>query len=339
MSDWRPPFRAKWRAFTLVELLVVIAIIGILVALLLPAVQAARESARRNQCANNLKQIGLAAHNFHDSFHCFPPGYLGRWNASMKDGNPPSEGWAQNLGVLPFLLSYMEMNNADDRIMVDKNVHHHPAHNAQANTMPWWRDSSTWDIANTPMSSFMCPSIDPYENTFGTGIVMETYQSGPTTATVNLWYFPIGGGGDTLGRTNYLGCAGRMGDMPTMAGFQRYQGVFTVRSKTAIRDIIDGTSNTLLFGETAGGFDSTGTVLEISFCWIGSGGLPTAWGVEPDNKGRPGWWQFGSMHPGIVQFCMADGSVRTVSHTVNYVDYIFASGMRDGRVPRSAVAQ
>src|SRR2546423_10314875 len=94
--------------FTLVELLVVIAIIGVLVALLLPAVQSARESGRRMSCANNIKQLGVAAHNFHDVFGRLPPGWLGQmppstWNSHQTDN--------QYIGVLAHLLPYLEQQN------------------------------------------------------------------------------------------------------------------------------------------------------------------------------------------------------------------------------------
>src|SRR5210317_1060550 len=90
------------KAFTLVELLVVIAIIGILVALLLPAVQAAREAARRMSCSNNLKQLSLACQNYHDSYKCFPPGFIWVYGSSeteqTRDGN-----WSWTALALPFM--------------------------------------------------------------------------------------------------------------------------------------------------------------------------------------------------------------------------------------------
>ncbi|MFT5526632.1 MAG: prepilin-type N-terminal cleavage/methylation domain-containing protein, partial [Pirellulaceae bacterium] len=94
----------KRRAFTLVELLVVIAIIGILVAMLLPAIQAARESARRTQCNNNFKQIGIALHIYHDNFRSLPPG----WVAFDDAGNPDPEEGLPGWGWAPHILPYME---------------------------------------------------------------------------------------------------------------------------------------------------------------------------------------------------------------------------------------
>jgi len=103
---------SKKRAFTLVELLVVIAIIGILIALLLPAVQAAREAARRMQCANNLKQLGLAMHNYHSALNCFPPGFMVR--GQLGTGTPG--GWAWGV----FLMPYIEQSPLQDRLSPTK---------------------------------------------------------------------------------------------------------------------------------------------------------------------------------------------------------------------------
>src|SRR5271157_3078657 len=102
---------ARRTAFTLVELLVVIAIIGILIGLLLPAVQAARERARRLQCFNNLKQIGLALHGFHDAYQQFPPGYRSQTgNGGPADDKGPGWGWAA------FILPFMEENSLFNQI-------------------------------------------------------------------------------------------------------------------------------------------------------------------------------------------------------------------------------
>lgn len=131
--------RSDRRAFTLVELLVVIAIIGVLVAMLLPAVQMAREAARRTHCKNNVKQIGLALHLYHDVHKVLPPG----WLADVPDGEP---GW----GWAAFTLPFMEQNNLYEG-QIDTTEHIDEPSNAVAR--------------NTVVDTFICPS-DPYPNRF-----------------------------------------------------------------------------------------------------------------------------------------------------------------------------
>src|SRR5262249_28914658 len=119
-SGWLP--KGLKRAFTLVELLVVIAIIGVLVALLLPAVQSARESSRRTACINNLKQIRLSNQVFHDAFGRLPPGNLGPFphtDSSTTSSQTPSN---QIVGALAFLLPYMEQANVKNLIVTNMNL-------------------------------------------------------------------------------------------------------------------------------------------------------------------------------------------------------------------------
>jgi len=303
------------RGFTLVELLVVIAIIGILVALLLPAIQAAREAARRIHCTNNPKQIAIAAHNFHDTYRMFPPGVLGQ--------KPPANGSDadQAIGILPFLLPFMELQAVRDQIDVSLDVNwcaSDPSPPAPALTDGIWATASTWYIAQAKIGAFLCPSA-PQKETGGCMMGHTTYGCGTDCGTMTVWYYEIGDGGDNLGHTNYLACAGGMGHIDD-AGWDTWEGIFYNRSKTKLADVLDGTSCCLMFGEFAGGHDENNQ-LEYTVAWIGGGAMPTGWGLKPDpqsdpNRVMPNWYQFGSYHPDAVLFALADGSVRSISTDV-----------------------
>jgi prepilin-type N-terminal cleavage/methylation domain-containing protein/prepilin-type processing-associated H-X9-DG protein len=204
--------------FTLVELLVVIAIIGILVALLLPAVQAAREAARRTQCSNNLKQIGLAMLNFEDVRKFLPPGGL---NATVtaahnKLGVPAGvqHGWS------PFLLPQLEQTGLYDIYRLDLD----------------WRDPLNQKARETQLTVLQCPSA-PERNRFDTNT-----SGGFTWRAAAGDYAPLNGVNTPLYPLGLI-------DDETNA---RPQGVLRVNELRILSEITDGTSTTILMGECAG---------------------------------------------------------------------------------------
>ncbi len=329
--------------FTLVELLVVIAIIGILVALLLPAVQAAREAARRMQCTNNLKQIALAAHNFHDTYKRFPPSHLGPMVAGQAAGSAPTPGrgaYGQNVATLVFLLPFMEQTAVYDEIEGDLNLRleHHPGmpstqipSSLRAKTTGYWARGRALAMAKTKIAPFLCPSDNAYSNTLGTVAFFNLRRINRTTVGFNYLYWPVTGAtGRDLGRTNYLSCAGAAGAGQNFT-WDRYRGVFTSRSQKRFADVTDGTSHTLFFGESVGGYSAT-KVKQFSHSWIGSGGAGTAWGLKHGSEARH-WNFFAAWHPGVVQFALADGAVRGVSLSADTRTNVrWWSGMTDGEV-------
>jgi prepilin-type N-terminal cleavage/methylation domain-containing protein/prepilin-type processing-associated H-X9-DG protein len=224
--------RSRNRGFTLIELLVVIAIIGVLVALLLPAVQQAREAARRAQCKNNLKQIGLALHNYHDIHLTFPPAYLVQPNADATLGTPNANGdngpgWA----ALMLLLPQIEQTGL---------------YNAFNNNLPAWHASNATP-ALTPLPIYRCPSDLSGSSTYN---VVDSCGSSPNI----LSRFSL---------SNYVANAGQVevwsdpGDLSKLAN-----GPFYRNSRTRMGDVIDGLSNTVFFGEQT-------TYHTIGATWVG----------------------------------------------------------------------
>jgi prepilin-type N-terminal cleavage/methylation domain-containing protein/prepilin-type processing-associated H-X9-DG protein len=213
------------RAFTLIELLVVIAIIAVLIGLLLPAVQKVREAAARMQCTNNLKQIGVALHSYHDANGSFPPGYIdGNKNRSSTPDHDVGPGW----GWAAFLLPYIEQGNLYNQINFNQGI------GIGSNTA----------ISQVPLKIYQCPS-DPDQQNFG---VYDSTFTNPIATVAhsnyvgcNGWeecYWNAGGLGDPTGSDGLSGAYGQAGN-----------GLFYRNSHYRIADVTDGTSNTIFVGE------------------------------------------------------------------------------------------
>lgn len=322
--------------FTLVELLVVIAIIGILVGLLLPAVQAAREAARRMQCQNNVKQLSLAVHNFASAHRHLPPGYLGSSDATPRTFD---QQW---IGHLVYLFPFIEQSSVYQPFQDKREMD--PLKRKTGNTAldgtrfdGWWDDDdydpkdidTLWDYQQYRLSSLLCPSDSAYSNTSATAVILHTYGTGGS-GTVGMTGF---GSPDmeNMGRTNYLGNAGGMG-RGGGGGWTKWIGPFSNRSKTKYGDVLDGLSNTFVFGEVTGAWNnaSNPTGRTWSFAWT-VGPMPTAWGLggaTPHN-----WYKFNSLHSGKgVNFGLLDGSVHFVPPTIDGPTYRRISGMQDNEV-------
>lgn len=329
--------RLHKRGFTLVELLVVIAIIGILIGMLLPAVQSVREAARRTQCLNNLRQVALASLNYESSNSRFPPGLL----EEALDSQVGLAGEPQRLGILVHLLPFVEANNVAD--LVEPNLS--PDRLGDDGTgVGNWVDFNEAGGRNTRFASqfqipsFECPSdqmnaSDTFltisaEERDGFPGDIQTVGNRLTTTDNNAF-------GDSIGVTNYVGIGGPVGDVDDDGIWANFEGIFGNRSKTTFGNISDGTSNTLLFGEVVS-FEtgSFGTESAISYSWMGNAVLPmNFWpkSVQGTNGIRISY-AYRSNHPGVVQFASADGAVHTISENAELTTMQNLSGRSDGTV-------
>lgn len=319
--------RRQRHGFTLVELLVVIAIIGILVGLLLPAVQSAREAARRMQCSNNLKQLGLASHNYHDTLKSFPVCYFGADQAGYPALSSPRFGRQTSwmIGLLPFI----EQSALFNMIDFAKGV----ANDPRSLVNPPIGPSNPW-VASQKIAGFKCPSdtspdvLEDRSDTVGVssqiafaltsykGVCGANWFAGATQSDVAPW------------NNTRWGTSGN--------GLDRGNGIFfrgwNFPYKTNMRDISDGTSNTLMVGEAIGNYSrwnwwwcsnaTTGTTS------IPLNAKPACGSYYPATMSKKAgliackddWtnnYSFASEHTGGGNFTLADGSVRFVSDSID----------------------
>jgi prepilin-type N-terminal cleavage/methylation domain-containing protein/prepilin-type processing-associated H-X9-DG protein len=230
------------RAFTLIELLVVIAIIGVLIGLLLPAVQKVRQTAALLQCTNNLKQIGIALHDYHDTQQVFPPGYIdGNTNPDSTPDNDVGPGW----GWAAFLLPYLDQENVWKQIDFNVGV----------------GIGSNVAVSQMPLRIFQCPS-DTWPQNFTVWPTNIVVAHGNYVGC-NGWrecYYGAGGGNGSDGNDGLSGPAGSAGD-----------GLFLRNSHFRMADVKDGLSNTIVVGERSGNHSPS--------TWTGAvtGGRCPAW--------------------------------------------------------------
>jgi prepilin-type N-terminal cleavage/methylation domain-containing protein len=320
---------SRWNGFTLIELLVVIAIIAILIGLLLPAVQKVREAAGRMSCSNNLKQLGIAAHNYHSVFGELPPGYHGpQPNIHYPNAGHLDSGNPKWVGVLVYLLPYYEQDTIyrQLRTMTDSSY-----------TGNWWGVNPDWTLAHSRIKMLLCPSdaIESGSVVTGSAALMHSFDSGPPAGAEGavMYYF---GGNNTLGKTNYTGVAGpgwADGSIAAPAAdgfnFRPYTGLFNNRSKVRFPQVADGTSNTLMFGEGLG--RTAPGPIDFQWTWMGTGAMATFHGLRPcstppagthgNNSTVCAWANFNSAHTNTVQFCFGDGSVRAIRHGGSHQRY------------------
>jgi prepilin-type N-terminal cleavage/methylation domain-containing protein/prepilin-type processing-associated H-X9-DG protein len=266
--------------FTLVELLVVIAIIGALVALLLPAVQAAREAARGSQCKNHLKQIGLALHQYHDSLGRLPAG----WVANEPQGTP---GWGWAAATLP----YLEQRALDESIRRQLPI----------------ADPANESARETIVPVLLCSS-DPHPKVFTIFGGKETEEDEGFAPNIEAGK-PL----FRMARANYVGMFGisEIEDAPG-AG----EGVFYFLSRTRFSEVTDGLSNTLLVGERnakQGNPVWAGVVAGANEAMARVVGV----GDHPPNDPHHHFDDFASYHPGGVHFLYGDGSVQRLNNQID----------------------
>jgi prepilin-type N-terminal cleavage/methylation domain-containing protein len=347
---------SRRNGFTLVELLVVIAIIGILIAMLFPAIQQVREAARRTDCANRLRQIATASHNYHDSNKRLPAGFLYTNALPTSSTAGTLRNDHQLTSSLGLILPFMELRNVyrlTDAVAFDyrKDLSQHLAADGVTRLYSWPGNiPNTLTMFNSQIPAYQCPSDDiqtlsptlffitsilPYSNT----------QNGGDDE--RLFYGYGAGTYPNYGITNYVSCGGaHTGGLQTgVRG--RFNSCMSTRPKVTLEVVSnqDGTSKTVMHGENVGQIGDSIRSWGLGWYW---GGMVAGRGFVPWDQ-EAGYHQqyyqqisyfgdatwaypggFGSMHPAGLNFSFADASVHKLSRSIDKVTWYRLCGKNDG---------
>jgi prepilin-type N-terminal cleavage/methylation domain-containing protein len=329
------PCRGR-RAFTLIELLVVIAIIAVLVGLLLPAVQKVREAANRAQCSNNLKQLALACHNYHDVFASLPrDGDQSALKQSHDNLVMPGPGTGCcSQGAQWSWIARILRQLEQDNLYVEGGI---PNNHMLVNPM-------TKAVLVTDLKVVKCPSdISPRIATqpdFGSTPVAVTNYKGVSGANWGADFFPLSK------ESNFSTPYKNIGTNGSYNGLENGDGIFwradIRKGNLKITDITDGTSNTFMIGEDVpediqwnmwsfgNGANGTCAIPPNTGVTIPTGNPKTL--GKADNGNWPERYSFRSKHPGGLQFALADGSVRFISDSIPLLTYRQLATIKGGEV-------